>query len=201
MLKKLRRYLANRGPAILYHLARTWRIRIRGELPQGAAVIVFWHGDMLPVWKHFADTQAFALVSLSRDGDLFTRLVTRWGFDTVRGSSSKGGAEALLNVVGLLRQGKRVFITPDGPRGPRHVMKQGALIAARRAKAPFVLCRIRCNWAAHGTHWDRYLIPLPFARIELELVTLDIPAGADRVVLDRLNTYAENLLKNLTPLL
>jgi hypothetical protein len=201
MLKKLRHFLARLGPAFFYHLARSWRIRVRGELPQGAAVVAFWHGDMLPVWKHFAASDSVALISQSRDGSLLAQLLGRLGFVTVRGSSSKGGSEALASLVEALQAGKRVLITPDGPRGPRHSMKPGAVIAAHRAGVPLVLCRVRADWSLHGTHWDRFLIPLPFARTELEFVTIDIAPDADRVVLERLNTYAENLLKNLTPLL
>lgn len=202
MLKKLRRRLARLGPALLYLLGKTWRIRTEGELPTGTAVVAFWHGDMLPVWKHFAHTQSMAVISLSRDGSLLADLVGRWGFETVRGSSSKGGGEALAAMVETLRSGRRVLITPDGPRGPQHMMKPGAVVAAHRAGVPLVLCRLRdCGWAIRGSNWDRFLIPLPFAAIDLEFVTLDLPADADRVVLDRLNSYAENLLKNLTPLL
>jgi lysophospholipid acyltransferase (LPLAT)-like uncharacterized protein len=201
MLNRLRRYLARLGPALFYHLSRSWRIRIRGELPAGAAIIAFWHGDMLPVWKYFADSQSVALTSRSRDGGLLAQLLARWGFDIIRGSSSKGGSEALNDMVAALQAGRRVLITPDGPRGPRHEMKPGAVIAAHRARVPLVLCRVHASGAIHGTHWDHFLIPLPFAGVELEFVTLDIAQDADRQVLERLNTYAENLLKNLTPLL
>ena len=201
MLKKLRRRLVCIAPWLFYQLARSWRIRVSGELPGGAAVIAFWHGDMLPVWKHFADTQAMALISLSRDGGLLANLVGRWGFETVRGSSSKGGSEALTHMVSALHAGKRVLITPDGPRGPQHCMKPGAVIAAHRAGVPLVLCRVSAGSSIHGSNWDRFLIPLPFASIELEFVTLVIPDQADREKLDRLNTYAECLLKKLTPLL
>lgn len=200
MLKKLRRQLARLGPALIYQLARSWRIRISGELPEGVTVIAFWHGDMLPVWKHFAGTQSMALISLSRDGGLLSDLVGRWGFETVRGSSSKGGSEALSSMVSALNMGKRVLLTPDGPRGPQHHMKPGAVIAAHRASVPLVLCRVNAGWAIHGSNWDRFLIPLPFAKIELEFVTLVIPDNADRAALDRLNTYAESLLKKLSPL-
>ncbi len=200
MLKKLRRQLARLAPALIYQLARTWRIRVSGVLPTGSAVIAFWHCDMLPVWKHFADTESMALISLSRDGSLLAQLVESWGFETVRGSSSKGGREALANMVNALRMGKSVLITPDGPRGPRHKMKHGAVIAAHRAGVPLVLCRVSVSSAIHGSKWDRFLVPLPFAKIELEFVTLNIPDNADRAKLDRLNTYAEDLLKKLSPL-
>ena len=200
MLKKLRHRLARFAPALIYHLARSWRIRTSGVLPEGAAVIAFWHCYMLPVWKHFADTQSMALISLSRDGGLLAQLVERWGFETARGSSSKGGSQALANMVNALHAGRRVLITPDGPRGPRHRMKHGAVIAAHRAGVPLVLCRVSVSKAIRGSNWDRFLIPLPLACIELEFVTLNIPDNADRAMLDRLNTYAEDLLKKLSPL-
>ncbi len=201
MLKKLRQQLAKFAPALFYCLARTWKLKARGELPIGPAVVAFWHGDMLPVWKQFEQSDSVALISQSRDGSLLAQLVGRWGFTTVRGSSSRGGSEALSSMVGALRSGRRVLITPDGPVGPQHQMKPGAVIAAHRARVPLVLCRVKADLAIHGSNWDRFLIPLPFAAIELEFVTLDIPEDADRVVLERLNHYAENLLKNLTPLL
>ena len=201
MLTQLRHKLARIGPWLFYQLGRSWLIRISGQLPKGACVIAFWHGDMLPVWKHFANTQSVALISQSRDGGLLGQLLARWGFETIRGSSSKGGSEALSDMVAALQSGKRVLITPDGPRGPYHQMKPGAVIAAHRARVPLVLCRVHAGWRIHGTNWDRFLIPLPLAGIELEFVILDIAQDADRVVLERLNIYAENLLKNLTPLL
>lgn len=201
MLKKLRRHLARLGPALIYQLARTWRIHGGGAALPSSAVIVFWHGDMLPVWKYFSGAGSVALISRSRDGGLLSALLGRWGFQTVRGSSSKGGREALASLVDAARAGKRVLITPDGPRGPRHEMKPGAVVVAHRAGVPLVLCRVRAAVAVHGTHWDRFLLPLPFAAIELDFVILDIPSGADRETLDRLGSYAQNLLKNLTPLL
>jgi lysophospholipid acyltransferase (LPLAT)-like uncharacterized protein len=201
MLKGARRRLARMGPILLFQLARTWRIRIEGELPTSAAVIAFWHGDMLPVWKHFSETRSIAVISQSRDGGLLADLVGRWGFQTVRGSSSKDGKRVLAEMVNAARAGRQVLITPDGPRGPHQVMKIGALIAAHRAGIPLVLARVSCSRAVHGSHWDRFLIPLPFAKIEIDFATLIIPPDADRDTLDRLNLYAETLLRRLTPLL
>ena len=201
LLKSVRRRLARLGPFLFFQLARTWRIRAEGELPDSAAVIAFWHGDMLPLWKHFSGTQSIAVISQSRDGGLLADLVSRWGFQTVRGSSSKDGKRVLEEMVAAAGAGRQVLITPDGPRGPRQQMKIGALIAAHRAGVPLVLARVSCARAIHGNNWDRFLIPLPFARIDIDFATLIVPPDADRDTLGRLNLYAETLLRRLTPLL
>lgn len=193
MLKVLRRQLARLGPALFHLLARTWRIRATGPLPPEPAVVAFWHGDMLPVWKYLSPQRPHALVSRSRDGGLLTDLLERWGYTVIRGSSSKGSKEAWTGLVAAARQ-HRVLITPDGPRGPARVLKAGAVVAARRAGVPLYLCRVRCPAAIHGTNWDRFLIPLPGATIDLEFIPLDVPADADRDTIDWLISQAEQIL-------
>lgn len=193
MLKALRRKVATLGPAAFRLLAKTWRLRTQGELPVAPAVVAFWHGDMLPAWLRFAHSDATALVSRSRDGGLLTHLLESWGFTVVRGSSSKGGDEALAEMTEAARRGL-VLVTPDGPRGPAQRMKPGAVVAAHRAGVPLYLCRVRTGWAIHGTHWDRFLIPLPFAAIELDYRRIDIPAAADRAQIEACIADAERLL-------
>ncbi|QDX81787.1 hypothetical protein B9N43_11320 [Denitratisoma sp. DHT3] len=193
MLKSFRRQLAKLGPALFRLLALTWRIRARGPLPPEPAVVAFWHGEMLPVWKHLAARRPHALVSRSRDGGLLTRLLEGWGYTVIRGSSSKGNKEAWTELVTAARR-HRVLLTPDGPRGPARVLKAGAVVAAHRAGVPLYLCRVRCRWAIRGTHWDNFLIPLPGAAIALEFVHLPVPADADRDTIDRLIDEAQQLL-------
>jgi len=193
MLKALRRQLAKAGPVLFYALATTWRLRRFGPLPPDRAVVAFWHGDMLPVWKRFARHDCVALVSQSRDGGLLTNLLERWGFRVIRGSSSKGSKEAWNELLDVAKQ-HLVLMTPDGPRGPAHKLKAGAVVAAYRAQVPLWLCRVKCRMAIHGTHWDRFLIPLPFARIDLEFLPFPIPAEASREEIDGLIAAAEATL-------
>lgn len=193
MLKVLRRQLAKLGPALFRLLARSWRIAACGPLPPQPAVLAFWHGEMLPVWKFFAAGGACALVSQSRDGGLLTRLLESWGYRVIRGSSSKGGREALAEMVAAARN-HRLLVTPDGPRGPAHKLKAGAVVAAVQAGVPLYLCRVRCTRAIRGTHWDRFLIPLPFAAITLEFVHLPLPREATREEMDGLIAAAEAAL-------
>lgn len=162
-------------------IARTWRFSVRGKLPSHPSVVAFWHDEMLPLWSLFARLQKkiqgsmrlSALTSLSKDGDILAHTLSDWGYDVVRGSSSKGGKEALEQMVALTQQ-SCMLITPDGPRGPRHVMKAGAVIAAQRTKSPLYLCRIAARGYRFERSWDKFLLPYPFARIEVSITTVEI---------------------------
>ncbi len=156
------------GYSLLSLLRRTWRMHVRGKVPS-SGVVAFWHGEMLSVWAFFAGRNGVALVSRSRDGGRLARLLERWGYHCVRGSSSRGGRESLEALITFARQGRLVLITPDGPRGPRGVVKRGAVLCAQQAHVPLYWCTVRCRWAwRFERSWDRFLLPLPFARIELE---------------------------------
>lgn len=160
---------------VLDLVARTWRLRVRGMRPS-SGVVAFWHGQMLPVWAIFARQNAIALVSPSRDGDVLAALLERWGYQIVRGSSSRGGRQALEALIEHARAGRLVLITPDGPRGPRGVVKRGAVVCAQQAQVPLVWCSVRCRWAFRSQRsWDRFLLPLPFATVEITIApALDI---------------------------
>lgn len=148
-------------------LSRTWRIKEIGARPAAPAVLAFFHGSMLPVWKRFAGTEASALVSQSRDGAILTELLERWGYRVVRGSSSKSGRDA-LDALTELASNSLVLITPDGPRGPAGKFKAGAVVAAQRAGVPLVLCGVEFSAAYRfSKSWDRFALPLPFSKIIL----------------------------------
>ena len=115
--------------ALVRLLARSWRIHLEGALPTGPCVIAFWHGEMLPVLATFGPLHSIVLVSPSNDGKVLQQLLRDWGHVIVEGSSSRGGKQALEQLVALAPD-NIILITPDGPRGPAHVSKPGAVIAA-----------------------------------------------------------------------
>ncbi len=161
-------------------LAASWRIQAQGVVPAAPAVLAFWHDEMLPVWRYFATQGAVALTSLSSDGDLLAALLQSWNYRVVRGSSSRGGSAALDEMIALARD-NLLLITPDGSRGPRHHCKAGAIVAAARSGAPLYLCRAHCRGYRLEKSWDKFLIPWPLARIELQFSgPFHIPAEADR---------------------
>lgn len=179
-------------------LARTWTIRVHGRLPTGPSIVAFWHGEMLPVWFSFRALRPVALVSSSKDGSLLSRLLQDWGYTVVLGSSSKGGKEALDQLVHEASS-KVVLITPDGPRGPLHQAKPGAVIAAHRAGVPLILVRMSTSRSkVFARSWDRFQLPLPFAKVDLHVDDqLSIPADASREQLDSMITAMNNRMKSL----
>jgi lysophospholipid acyltransferase (LPLAT)-like uncharacterized protein len=142
-------------------VAEQW---IRGRR---AAVYVLWHGRLLPCSYACRHMGIATVVSQNRDGDHITAVVERWGYEVIRGSSSRGGTGALAGIVRTLRRGVPVAITPDGPRGPRQKMKEGPIRAARLAGVPVIAVTAGASSAWYFGRWDRFLVPRPFARIVL----------------------------------
>ncbi len=176
-------------------LASTWRFRIEGTMPLPPGIVAFWHGSMLPVWWVFRTCKPAALVSHSKDGDYLTSVLQHWGYVVFRGSSSKGGGEALQTLV-TLAASKLVLITPDGPRGPRIQAKPGAIVASQRAHVPVTPIRVsvkRCY--TFRKSWDRFILPLPWSRITVKVgESIHVPASASRTDVEH---YIHVLTKEL----
>ncbi len=167
----LRALLAPLGTFLLRALAATWRVRLLGPDPpyeSGPIVFCFWHGAQAGLFAHPRPRKVAVLASLSRDGTLQAKILSRLGFDVLRGSSSRGGAPGLRGVIRALRSGVDAAFAVDGPRGPLHVVKPGALLAARAAGAAVVPIAVRSSRAwVFERAWDRYALPKPFASVEL----------------------------------
>lgn len=184
-------------PFLLRCLAATWRIRVVGTLPTSPAIVAFWHDEMLPVWKVFARSDAVGLTSKSRDGGLLAALLWKWRYTVVRGSSSRHGKEALEEVVRYANN-HLVLITPDGPRGPRHEFKPGAVVAAHRAGVPLYLCMVQARGVRLKKSWDRFLVPLPFAAVRVAFSPpITVAAEATREEISALIRQCEHRLNQL----
>ncbi len=174
--RKLRRvrWAARVGPVVIGMLARTWRVSAMNtkafEGLRHAAqpfVFAFWHAQILPlVWQH-RDERVAVLISTHADGEIIARICEALGHRTIRGSTSRGGARALVEIARMLKHGTEVAITPDGPRGPPHSIAPGVLYAAHRANAPIVPIHVHASRAWHLATWDRFMIPKPFARLTI----------------------------------
>ena len=134
----------------------------------GSVLIALWHGRiLLPILQHRGEG-IVPMVSLSRDGEMIARTVEKLGYRTVRGSSSRGGHEAMVELAATLRvPGTVGAIMPDGPRGPRHRLKPGVVRIARESGAVI----LPMSWgAAHPIRfrsWDRFQLWRPFSRAVL----------------------------------
>jgi lysophospholipid acyltransferase (LPLAT)-like uncharacterized protein len=135
------------------------------ELPKENFVAAFWHGKMLIGWKLLSRRNPAALVSESKDGELLTKVLRHWKYELARGSSSKGGKDALEILVRKAKDGFTIGITPDGPRGPAKKFKAGAVIIAKRSLKPLVLIGIGFQKSVRLKSWDAFEIPKPFSRV------------------------------------
>jgi hypothetical protein len=157
---------------LLRALFATLRFRVDGEdvipdtLAAHTSVVVFgWHELLFVATCDLARYNPYIMVSHSRDGERIARVVERLGWKPVRGSSSRGGARALLEMVRALRTTTVAGHLVDGPRGPRHEVKPGLVAMAQRSGAVLLPMTYFTKWKWSASSWDRMQIPLPFARI------------------------------------
>ena len=162
---------------MLQILARTFRYEIDdragvvGKPVEGNYIAALWHNRLLLisiVLKKFLPQRAGAgLISASRDGDLIADVTQRFGFDVVRGSSSRMGASALLELSQVLSSGRDILITPDGPRGPAYELGPGIVFLAQKTGAPVVPVNMEFSSCWRVKSWDRFIIPKPFSKIRI----------------------------------
>jgi hypothetical protein len=152
-------------------LCATLRFRIEREaetealLKREGGMLVTWHGRTLVPINHFRGRGSFwMLVSLSRDGNLQAEIFRRNGYNVIRGSTGRRGVAATREVLAALEKGGILAFTPDGPRGPTHVVQPGVVYFAQRSGKPIIPTGVSAypRWLL-GT-WDNFLVPKPFAR-------------------------------------
>jgi hypothetical protein len=107
------------------------------------------------------------LISASRDGDLLADAVRRFGYDVVRGSSSRLGASAILQLTQVLATGGDVVITPDGPRGPAYELGPGIIFLAQKSGAAVLPINLEYSRCWRLGSWDRFIVPRPFAKVRV----------------------------------
>jgi hypothetical protein len=160
--------------ALLWIVSRTWRCEViaeEGVTPvlfgqkPGAEIYCFWHQCVLPCTVYFRRSHAVILISQSYDGELITRILRMFGFDAVRGSSSRGSREGLLGLARVLSSGRTAIFTADGPRGPIYQTKMGPIKLAQMTGAPIGCFHLEPERAWVMGSWDRFLVPKPFTRI------------------------------------
>ncbi|NLG83307.1 MAG: lysophospholipid acyltransferase family protein [Firmicutes bacterium] len=123
-----------------------------------------WHGQQLIGFYFFRRRGTGILSSLSRDGDYSSSILRRFGWRIFRGSSRRGGARGLLELLRFLRAGGEIALTPDGPRGPAYHIEPGILYLAGKTDSPIIPFAIAARPAWYAASWDRFLVPWPFAR-------------------------------------
>jgi lysophospholipid acyltransferase (LPLAT)-like uncharacterized protein len=159
--------------AVYRSLSATWRLR-RHEPPEMVArleagqpfVVAMWHGDELGLVCFSRYYHLATMASWSKDGELMNYVLRKFGFETARGSSSRGGSGALRGLMRLARKGWSPVIAVDGPRGPVHKAKPGVLELARVTGLPVFPCAMACSrHVALHRSWDLTDLPTPFAKV------------------------------------
>jgi len=139
--------------------------RLTGEWEQGRNVILpFWHDQLLLMVFGYPGKRANTLISSSKDGELLARAMRFFGHEAVRGSSNRGGREAFKHMLKVAREPTDLVLTPDGPKGPRHQIKDGVVQLARMTGRPVIPWAFVCSKGHRFASWDRFLFPYPFSR-------------------------------------
>jgi hypothetical protein len=128
-------------------------------------ILAFWHGDLLLMPYAYKGRRISVLSSQSRDGELIARTIARLGIDSSRGSSSHGGLAGMRSLLRKAAEGWDIAFTPDGPRGPRHEVQPGIIVAAAATGLPIQPVALAASRAKRLRSWDRFLIPLPFSTV------------------------------------
>ena len=159
----------------------------------------FWHRCVLPATWLFRNHGIGVLTSLSRDGEYIARVIRRFGFVPVRGSSSRGGQRGLLEMETMVKAGGAVAFTIDGPRGPRYVAKKGPVMLARLTGIPITAFYVAVERAWILGTWDAMFIPKPFSRAYVRVAkNIFVPPDADDAALDRHHAEMQAALERVT---
>ena len=180
------------GYPLINALGQTLRWRVEGLQHYDAIVasgrqpvMAFWHGRILPATCYFRRRGIVVITSENFDVEWIARIIERFGFGTARGSSSRGGLKAMLQLVRDMEQGKPAGFTLDGPRGPARVAQPGAIWLAKRTGNPVLPFHLEASSHWTMNSWDRTQIPKPFSTVALVIgEPLEIASDADDAQLE-----------------
>jgi lysophospholipid acyltransferase (LPLAT)-like uncharacterized protein len=194
------------GSALLSLLGLTLRFQVEGEealegfrRERQPVILAFWHSRILPLAYFHRNQGIVVLVSEHRDGEYIARVIARKGFGLARGSSTRGGARGLRELIRAGRSGRDLGLTPDGPKGPPRRVKLGTLVAAQITGLPIVPLTAGGEGVWRVSSWDRFLIPRPFSRIQVRYGSpVHVPRRAGPVELQALAEELDGELNRIT---
>ncbi len=211
------RWYQRAGAWLVYGLVRgvsaTLRMRwddqsgVYQESAAGPVIFCVWHNRLalsMPAYQNYARPRAntpgmAAMVSASRDGGFLAAILECFRVQPVRGSTSRRGPQALLELTTWAGRGYDLAITPDGPRGPRYVVQEGTMSLAQVTGLPIVPFSFYAGWKLQVKSWDRFQIPLPFARCEMRLGrAVRVPREATDAERESLRVELEKTLKEIS---
>ena len=190
--------------AVVKAVGMTLRMRVEDPAglvasPPGHPLIwVFWHNRIfaMPVFyrRHLPERRGAVLTSASRDGAVLAEAIRCFGVDAVRGSSSRGGARAMLELVDWIERGLDVAVTPDGPRGPRYHLQPGVVKLAQVTQAHVVPFSATFSRVKRLRTWDGFFLPMPFSEVRVTIHAprrIPITSGEEEFETERKRLEAE----------
>jgi len=165
---------------------------------EGQCIAVTWHGELLIAPQAYRKLrkrqESSAIISQHYDGELIAKTLKFFNIKPLRGSSKKGAKAVLIAAINAIKKGESVMITPDGPKGPRHTMSDGAVALAKRANLPIIAINYQAKSLWQLNSWDKFGIPKPFTKIDIyhQVLTLnDMPQDEAKAYLKKqMLTYA-----------
>src|SRR5690349_584185 len=196
--------IAGLGYPLMNALGHTLRWRVEGLqyleaiLASGRQpVMAFWHGRILPATFYFRDRGIVVITSENFDGEWIARIIQRFGYGTARGSSSRGGVRALVQLKRDMDAGKPTAFTIDGPRGPARVAQAGAVWLAGATGNPILPFHIEASRAFVARSWDATEVPAPFATLG---VAIGAPIAVEAIVPSTIDAQRAALERELASL-
>ena len=163
-------------------------------------IMAFWHGRILPATYYFRRRGIVVITSENFDGEWIAGIIERFGYGTARGSTSRGGGKALLQLTRDLAAGRPAGFTVDGPRGPARVAQPGAVWLARVTGHPVLPFHLEADRHWTLKSWDRTQIPKPGATVAISMgEPFDVPADADDACIESARQLLEGRLRALEP--
>lgn len=188
---------AVRATMRLEHVGRDRLDRFRAE--EKPYIHAFWHGHLFLMPYAYFGRRIAILISAHRDGELIARTMAFFGHESIRGSTTSGGAAALRSAVRALRGGSDIGFTPDGPRGPRHRVQMGVIQASRMGRAPIVPVTFSASRRTVLSSWDGFVVPHPFSRgVFMYGDPIQVPRGATPEEMEWHRSNLEKVLQDLT---
>ena len=166
-----------------------------GKIP----IYAFWHDRIFAGTYFFRNRGIVVITSRSLDGEYMARFIKRLGYGAVRGSSTRGGVGALVEMIRRMRSGMPMAFSVDGPRGPRYQAKNGAVLLAKKSGNPLMPFVLECEkyWVVRKS-WDRLQIPRPFTRVRLMIATpIYVPENADEEAVNQAQNELQTSLDKL----
>lgn len=146
-------------------------------LSDGQHIIACWHSDllMIPVYRHLRPKHpASAMISQHKDGEIVAKALSYLSIKPLRGSTRKGARKVFLEAMRAMKNGDDIQISPDGPKGPRYHINDGAVALAQKGGLPVMIIGYRADRYWQLKSWDRFVIPKPFSKIDFYIQSISV---------------------------